>query len=98
DPHLQPFHTRRSSDLANKQYTLAISGDTAYTFNLFEGAALPSSPFNNGITVLGVYEGQHKQFPTIPADYTLPIGLLTNNNKVARSEEHTSELQSREKL
>lgn len=63
---------------ANTEYTIAISGDSAYTFSMFENVSYPMTPFHNGITVKGSYEGSHGQFPSQSTNYLLPFSLNTD--------------------
>lgn len=64
--------------MANMDYTIAVSGDSAYTFSMFENVSYPMTPFHNGITVKGSYEGSFEQFPTQPSNYLLPFSLNTD--------------------
>ncbi|WP_417599716.1 T9SS type A sorting domain-containing protein [Owenweeksia hongkongensis] len=71
---------------ANDTYTLAITGGSSYLFSLVDSVSFPSTPFNNGITVLGAFEGSSKNFPVGPVDYLLPMGILTNGKGVGINE------------
>ncbi|AEV33971.1 hypothetical protein Oweho_3016 [Owenweeksia hongkongensis DSM 17368] len=71
---------------ANTDYTVVISGDSAYTFSMLENLSYPMTPFNNGITVKGSYEGSFEQFPTQPSSYLLPFTLNTDVQVVSINE------------
>ncbi len=71
---------------ANTDYTIAISGDSAYTFSMLENISYPMTPFHNGITVKGSYEGGFAQFPTQPSSYLLPFSLNTDVQVVSLNE------------
>lgn len=71
---------------ANTDYTIAISGDTAYTFSMLENVNYPIMPFHNGITVKGSYEGSFKQFPAQQSNYLLPFALNTDVQVVSIDE------------
>ncbi|WP_417599718.1 T9SS type A sorting domain-containing protein [Owenweeksia hongkongensis] len=82
-----PLHYRF---LPNVDYTIAVSGDSAYTFSMFENVSYPMTPFHNGITVKGSYEGSYGQFPALPSDYLLPFVLNTDVQVVGLAEAKTS--------
>ncbi len=59
----------------NKDYTIAVSGDTGYAFSLYGNMNLPATPQNVGITVKSALIGQANQYPATPAPYMLPISM-----------------------
>lgn len=59
--------------VANANYTVAVTGDTAYGFSVFENVVFPSTPFNVGLTVLSATQGAAKQFPDTASNYLLPL-------------------------
>ncbi|WP_417612384.1 T9SS type A sorting domain-containing protein [Owenweeksia hongkongensis] len=63
---------------ANTDYTLAISGDSAYTFSMLGIISLPITPFDNGITVKNSAEGDYGKFPALPTGYLIPFTLNTD--------------------
>ncbi|MDZ7847558.1 MAG: T9SS type A sorting domain-containing protein [Owenweeksia sp.] len=61
---------------ANVQYTLAVTGDTGYAFHYFEDLPnLPVSPWNNGLSITGLFEGAANALPAQPHDKVLPLVL-----------------------
>lgn len=86
-PFFGPLHIEIGYAIsANADYTVAVSGDTAYSFKLFENVSYPATPHNNGITVKGAYEGAAGQFPTQPSNYLLPFTINTDVQVVSMSE------------
>ena len=77
---------------ANSDYTLAISGDTAYSFKFYESTSYPATPHQNGITLKGAYEGQNRQFPTQPTNYLMPVSFNTDVQTVGVSENVASQI------
>lgn len=86
-PFFGPLHIEIGYAItANADYTVAVSGDTAYSFKMFENVSYPATPHNNGITVKGAYEGAAGQFPTQPSNYLLPFTINTDVQVVSVSE------------
>lgn len=87
-PFFGPLNIPVSYNLqANTKYTVAVSGDSALTFKLYENVSYPATPHHNGITVSGSYEGAAKQFPSQPSNYLLPITLNTDAQVVGLKEQ-----------
>lgn len=78
---------------ANSDYTLAISGDTAYSFKFYESTSYPATPHQNGIKLKGAYEGLNRQFPTQPTNYLMPVSFNTDVQTVGISEAAVSEIE-----
>lgn len=87
-PFFGPLHIEVGYSLtANVDYTIAVSGDTAYSFKLYENVSYPATPHNNGITVKGAYEGAANQFPTQSSNYLLPFTINTDAQLVSVEEQ-----------
>lgn len=78
---------------ANADYTVAVTGDTAYSFKLYENVSYPATPHHNGITVTGSYEGAGGQFPNQPSNYLLPFTINTDAQVVGLEEKITSSIE-----
>lgn len=59
----------------NTDYTIVVSGDTGYAFNLYRNVTYPYSPYNVGLTVKSGAIGAYGQFPVQPWNLLLPISL-----------------------
>jgi len=70
---------------SGQEYTLAITGDSSYTFSLLENAIVPATPWNNGLNLLGYSESTVGPFPAYHSDYLLPLSL-TIDNFISRSD------------
>lgn len=93
-PFFGPLHIEVGYAItANADYTVAVSGDTAYSFKLFENVSYPATPHHNGITVTGSYEGAAGQFPTQPSNYLLPFTINTDAQVVSIEEQLASRIQ-----
>src|SRR5690606_40228127 len=90
---LHSFPTRRSSDLTNVVWFESYN-DAINNVNPLHG----THPLQNDKTYYGVIIGQG-QCASLPFQVTVKIVLGLNDlDLTSRSEEHTSELQSRENL
>lgn len=61
--------------MPNTGYTLAVTGDTAYAFSLYENMTVPTQPYNVGFTVKALVSDALGQFPSTPTNLALPFSL-----------------------
>src|SRR5690606_41422802 len=85
-PHLHSFPTRRSSDLTTTSANVNITSVNYYILPYQSVSGLVLSLYNNAGTIIA----------TSSTNTTLSAGASAIT--ITRSEEHTSELQSRENL
>lgn len=61
------------------EYTLAITGDTAYLFSFLSNVSVPYTPWNNGLSILDYGTGAAGSFPSNPSTEFIPFTMEVDN-------------------